>query len=53
MNARRFFAAAALALASAACAGGSGPTLADQPEDGVVVLPDAPPTDTSVFIPAP
>lgn len=54
MNTRRFFAAAAFALMSAACAGGSGPTFADEhPDDGALVLPDAPPTDTSVFVPAP
>lgn len=54
MNARRIFAAAAFALMSAACAGGSGPTFADdRPDDRAFVLPDAPPMDTSVFVPAP
>jgi hypothetical protein len=57
MNARRIFAAAAFALVTAACGGGSGPTLADNgpPEtpgaDGPTVSPEVPPTDTTGFVP--
>lgn len=54
MNARRIFAAAALALGTAACAGGSGPTLADNTAPGVEeprVTPEVPPTDTAAFMP--
>lgn len=54
MNARRIFAAAALALGTAACAGGSGPTLADNTAplvDPPVVSPEVPPTDTTGFMP--
>lgn len=54
MIARRLFAAAAFALATAACAGGSGPTLADNSGPGLEpprVSPEVPPTDTSTFMP--
>ncbi|HEX2077181.1 MAG TPA: hypothetical protein VHG08_05715 [Longimicrobium sp.] len=53
MNARRIFAAAAIAVATAACSGGSSPTLSDNPgvDDGPEVVPTAPPTDTSGFVP--
>ena len=51
MNARRIFAAAAIAIATAACSGGS-PTLSNNPGgDGPTVDPTAPPTDTTGFIP--
>lgn len=54
MNARRIFAAAAFALVTAACGGGSGPTLADNgtpANDGPTVSPEVPPTDTTGFVP--
>jgi hypothetical protein len=55
MNARRILAAAGFAIvtaATAACSGGAGPTLSDNAfNDGPEVLPFAPPTDTSVFVP--
>ncbi|HEX6038307.1 hypothetical protein [Longimicrobium sp.] len=54
MNARRIFAAAALALGTAACSGGSGPTLADNSGptiDEPRVTPEVPPTDTTAFMP--
>ncbi|HEV3050207.1 MAG TPA: hypothetical protein VGX50_07875 [Longimicrobium sp.] len=55
MNARRIFAAAAIAVftaSGAACSGGS-PTLSQNvgQEDGPELLPEAPPTDTTGFIP--
>jgi hypothetical protein len=56
MNARRIFAAAAIAVVTAsgaACSGGS-PTLSQnvgQEDDGPGLTPDAPPTDTTGFIP--
>ena len=54
MNARRIFAAAAIAVftaSGAACSGGS-PTLAQNAgQDGPTLTPDAPPTDTTGFIP--
>ncbi|MBW3572195.1 MAG: hypothetical protein KY467_13930 [Gemmatimonadetes bacterium] len=55
MNARRILTAAAIAIATAtgaACAG-DGPTLSSNPvDDGTAPLvPDAPPTDTTGFIP--
>ena len=56
MNARRIFAAAAIAVftaSGAACSGGS-PTLSQnvgQQEDGPELMPDTPPTDTAGFIP--
>ena len=52
MNARRIFAAAAIAIATAACSGGS-PTLSNNPgvDDGARVEPTAPPTDTTGFVP--
>jgi len=56
MNARRIFAAAAFALATAACGGGSGPTLADNGTPGgggPGVTPSVPPTDTAGFVPEP
>jgi hypothetical protein len=55
MNAKRIFAAAAFALVTAACGGGSGPTLADNSDanPGGFKLPDAPPTDTTGFMPEP
>ena len=53
MNARRTLAAAAAAclLALGACAPGS-PTLADT-EIEAPMIPHAPPTDTSAFVPPP
>lgn len=54
MNARRIFAAAAIAVATAACSGGGSPTLSNNPgvdDDGPEVVPTAPPTDTSGFVP--
>jgi hypothetical protein len=54
MNARRIFAAAGFALVTAACAGGSSPTLADAgppADDPTVVSPEVPPTDTTGFVP--
>ena len=54
MNARRTFTAAAFALvsaATAACAGGSSPTLADTPTPDEPVVPFVPPTDTTAFVP--
>ena len=54
MNARRIFAAAGFALLTAACGGGSGPTLADAGtpgDDPTVVSPEVPPTDTTGFVP--
>jgi hypothetical protein len=54
MIARRIFAAAALALGTAACGGGSGPTLADNSGPGIEqprVTPEVPPTDTAAFMP--
>lgn len=54
MNARRIFAAAAFAIVTAACGGGSGPTLADNSNaDDGFKLPNAPPTDTAGFMPEP
>lgn len=55
MNARRIFAAAAFAIVTAACGGGSGPTLADNSANvrDPFKLPDAPPTDTTGFMPEP
>lgn len=54
MNARRIFAAAALAIVTAACGGGSGPTLADNGNvNEPLKLPHAPPTDTTAFVPEP
>jgi hypothetical protein len=51
MNARRIFAAAAIAIATAACSGGS-PTLSNNPgADEPMVEPTAPPTDTTGFVP--
>ena len=56
MNARRIFAAAAIAIATAsgaACSGGS-PTLSNnlaEDNDGPVAQPEAPPTDTTGFVP--
>jgi hypothetical protein len=57
MNARRIFAAAAIAVATgsgAACAG-DGPTLSSNiaAADDPRVLPGGPPTDTTGFIPPP
>lgn len=57
MNAKRIFAAAAFAIVTAACGGGSGPTLAENSNnttgnDGFK-LPIAPPTDTTAFMPEP
>lgn len=57
MNARRIFAAAAFAITTAACSGGSGPTLADNGTpstpgaDGPMVTPEVPPNDTTGFVP--
>jgi ABC-type glycerol-3-phosphate transport system substrate-binding protein len=55
MIARRLFAAAAIVLGTAACGGGSGPTLADNSTSGFVepprVSPEVPPTDTTAFVP--
>lgn len=55
MNARRIFAAAAFAITTAACGGGAGPTLADNSgipsDDGPMVSPEVPPTDTTGFVP--
>lgn len=51
MNARRIFTAAAFALVTAACAGGAGPTLADNAPDDGPVVPTVPPMDTTAFIP--
>lgn len=52
MNARRIFAAGALAIVTAACGGGSGPTLADHSNaNEPFKLPNAPPTDTAGFVP--
>jgi hypothetical protein len=54
MNAKRIFTIAALALATAACDGGSGPLLADNGNTGVDaprVSPEVPPTDTTAFHP--
>ena len=55
MNAKRILSAAALALVTAACAGGAGPTFTDRGEDGDggFVLPTAPPTDTTGLMPEP
>lgn len=58
MNARRIFAAAGFAIVTAACGGGSGPTLADNTGSGPtteppIVSPEVPPTDTTGFVPAP
>lgn len=54
MNAKRIFAAAAFAIVTAACGGGSGPTLADNGNaDEPLKLPHAPPTDTTAFMPDP
>jgi hypothetical protein len=55
MNAKRIFAAAAFAIVTAACGGGSGPTLADNSDanPGGFKLPQAPPTDTTGFMPEP
>ena len=55
MNARRIFAAAALTIVTAACGGGSGPTLADNTSNAgePFKLPQAPPTDTTGFMPEP
>lgn len=52
MSARRIFTAAAIAVATAACSGGS-PTLANDPGigDGPTVDPGVPPTDTTGFVP--
>jgi hypothetical protein len=51
MNARRILAAAAIAVATAACSGGS-PTLSSNPgADGPTVDPGVPPTDTTGFVP--
>ena len=53
MNARRIFAAAAIAIATAtgaACSGGGSPTLADAGNDPPIV-PTPEPTDTSGFVP--
>jgi hypothetical protein len=55
MNARRIFAAAAIAVATAsgaACAG-DGPTLPDNLASGPEAVPAGPPTDTPGFIPQP
>ncbi|HEU0301120.1 MAG TPA: hypothetical protein VFR37_16770 [Longimicrobium sp.] len=54
MSARRIFAAAAIAVATAACSGGS-PTLSNNPgvDDGPTVDPTEPPTDTTGFVPPP
>ena len=56
MYARRIFAAAAIAIATAsgtACGGGSPTGASNLAEDGGKrpVVPDAPPTDTTGFIP--
>jgi hypothetical protein len=56
MNAKRIFAAAGFALVTAACGGGSGPTLADNTTPVVeppTVTPEVPPTDTTGFVPEP
>jgi hypothetical protein len=50
MYARRIFAAAAIAIATAACSGGSPTLSSNQLADGPRI-PDAPPTDTSGFVP--
>ena len=52
MNAKRIFAAAAFAIVTAACGGGSSPPLADTGNDAdTFKLPKAPPTDTTGFVP--
>jgi hypothetical protein len=54
MNAKRIFAAAGFALLTAACGGGSGPTLADSNipgDDPEIMSPEVPPTDTTGFVP--
>ena len=53
MNAKRIFTAAAFAIATAACGGGAGPTLADNDfaDGNTPAIPMAPPTDTAGFVP--